>query len=69
MSDDVRLDELKPGDRLTGFRWWGCVPERAVRTVKCTHDGELFVRCKEGAHYLDGQLRDDGTLANVRRAP
>lgn len=61
----MKLSDLKPGDRLTGFRFWECVPERAVRVVQQDEVG-LFVECKEGHHYLDGQQDEaGGELCNV----
>jgi hypothetical protein len=65
MSDDIhkpttRLSQLKPGARVRpGNEFWGCLPRAAARTVRCD-DAGLYVRCREGHHYLDGQVDDDG---------
>lgn len=65
----MKLADLKPGDRLTGFTFWGCVPEHAVRIV-CRDETGLFVKCKTGQYYLDGQQDEPGgDLVNVERAP
>ena len=64
----MKLDELEPGDRVKGFRDWGCVPALAVRTVRAC-EGGLFVKCTHGRHFLDGQVGDDGHLVGMERAP
>ena len=45
----------------------GCLPDQAVRQVKCDADGELYVECNEGKHYLadDEGLDDVGILIGV----
>lgn len=63
----MKLDDLKAGDKLTGFHHWGCVPVWATRTVQ-TCDKGLYVECKQGRHYLDGQIGPDGELQNLSRA-
>lgn len=61
MTNQPQVSDLKPGDRLTDFFAWGCVPQRAVRVVLVCDEG-LFVRCREGQHFLDGQTDEDGNL-------
>lgn len=58
----TKVADLKPGDRLTDFFAWGCVPQGAVRVVRRDAEGYLFVRCAEGCHCLSGQTGDDGEL-------
>jgi len=70
----VKLQDLKPGDLIAGFEHFGCIPDRAIRTVQ-TDDLGLFVLCRgpEGDdghvgkehHYLDGQEDDDGELVGL----
>lgn len=40
----------------------GCMPDQAVRQVKCDVDGELYVECDEGKHHL---VADEGILVGV----
>lgn len=62
----MKLDELKTGDRIKGFKGFGCIPDGAIRIVR-TCDSGLFVRCREGIHLLDGQEGDDGHLIGLDR--
>jgi hypothetical protein len=66
----LKLSELKPGDKVRGFEGWGCIPPNAKRTVQQGEHG-LFVKCKCGAHWLDGQCSDQldyDTLPGMSRA-
>lgn len=63
----VKVEDLKPGDRLTDFEFWGCVPQDATRIVKADADGELFVSCREGHHYLSGQTGPTGELVGCEK--
>jgi hypothetical protein len=60
----VKTADLKPGDRLTGFRDWECVPTNAQRKVRRRRDGVLYLRCGDGVHLLDGQTDEAGELVN-----
>lgn len=64
----TKVADLKPGDRLTDFFAWGCVPLKAVRVVRRDKLG-LFVNCKEGCHYLDGQTGENGELVGCEKLP
>jgi hypothetical protein len=66
-SGDLRIDEVAVGDVVRGFLNWGCVPANAARVVQRAANGDLFVRCQEGRHYLDGQVGDDGCLVGIRK--
>jgi hypothetical protein len=56
----ARLSQLRPGARVRpGNEFWGCLSRSATRRVQCD-DGGLYVRCREGHHYLDGQTDEDG---------
>jgi hypothetical protein len=63
----TKFIDLRPGDRLTDFFAWGCVPQHAVRVIRACDDG-LFVKCREGRHFLDGQTEDDGNLVGCEIA-
>jgi hypothetical protein len=70
----LKISDLKPGDVLTGFTFWECVPERAKRAVRRDRglpsykgDRRLYVTCSEGKHFLDGQVGNHGALVNCRR--
>ena len=47
--------KLKAGDTLIsdGF---DCVPHGEQRTVECDYRGGLYIRCRDGRHYLSDDL-------------
>lgn len=54
----VKLSELKHGSKIEldgGFTCAGSV----VKTVQADEKGELYFECREGYHFLVGQV-DDG---------
>lgn len=57
----VRLDDLSAGDVIVADAGFDCMPE-GRHVVRRDHHRKLFVICSAGCHYLEGQLRDDGTL-------
>ena len=40
---NIKLADVKKGDRFTGFRSWGCVPENAIRIAHKDESG-LYVK-------------------------
>ena len=62
----IRLSDLKPGDHIRGFEGFGCIPDKAVRTVQMNAAG-LYVKCRNGNHYLDGQEDNDGILVGLEK--
>jgi len=58
MKPFAKVSEVKAGTKLKADGDFTCIKENAVLTVE-ENDGGLFVPCKEGHHYIDGQL-DDG---------
>lgn len=51
---------VKPGTRLKADDGFDCILPGKILRVE-DHGSGLFVKCKEGKHYLDGQLSSDGT--------
>jgi hypothetical protein len=62
----LALDEVKPGDRLVADGGFTCISDGEVLVVE-TDDLGLFVPCRAGRHYLDGQEDVDGRLIGFRR--
>jgi hypothetical protein len=60
----MTLTDLKPGNKLTGFAHWGCIPPRAKRAVFFCEDGP-YLQCSHGRHLLHGQQDDDGELVGL----
>jgi hypothetical protein len=56
--------EVKPGDRLICDGGFTCVPAgKRVKVMEAPNG--LYFKCKEGRHYLDGQLGDNGELIGL----
>lgn len=60
----MKLTDLEPGDKIAGFENFGCIPDRAIRTVQRDDTG-LFVHCRSGHHYLDGQTDESGEIIGL----
>lgn len=60
MTDYVRFCDVKEGDILIadgGFTCMKAGPKEVMKDEK----GELYVKCRAGRHYLDGQLDSDNS--------
>jgi hypothetical protein len=53
------IDEVKPGDFLITDGGFTCLPEGSVREVEADARGNLFIRCAEGEHGLEGQVDNE----------
>lgn len=53
----VKLSELKEGDTIIADAGFTCMEPGPKEVMK--HGEGLFVACKDGGHWLDGQC-DDG---------
>ena len=58
----ARIDDLCAGCLVQFDDGHGCMPDQAVRQVKCDADGEFYVECNCGKHLL---IDDDGILVGV----
>jgi|KBSMisStaDraftv2_1062788.scaffolds.fasta_scaffold172687_2 hypothetical protein len=58
----ARLGSLRPGCLVQFDDGHGCMPDQAVRPVKCDADGELYVECNCDKHLL---VDDEGILIGV----
>ncbi len=56
------LDKIKEGDVLIADGGFTCLQEGEELEVKVNKDGEKFVDCNEGQHFLDGQENEDGKI-------
>jgi hypothetical protein len=55
-------DSLRAGCRVQFDDEHGCMPDQAVRQVKCDADGEFYVDCDCGKHHL---CDENGTVVGV----
>lgn len=60
----VPISAVTTGTILRNDGFFACIPKRATRTVQYAPDG-LFLRCKEGRHYLDGQIDGDDYIGFI----
>lgn len=57
----ARLSQLKPGDKIACDNGFTCgINGKTLTVEKGAGTGNLIVPCRAGAHWLDGQLADDG---------
>ena len=58
----ARIGSLRAGCLVQFDGDHGCMPDQAVRQVKCDADGELYVECDCGKHLL---IDDQGIVVGV----
>ena len=65
----VNIEDLQAGDVLVADGGFTCLKEGQHVHVERRDSGELFVRCSEGKHLLEGQLDFGGnkTLVGLTR--
>jgi hypothetical protein len=59
----VKLRDVRPGDKLIADHGFTCIRTGALVDVAADDKGALYVPCKRGRHYLDGQV--DGPEGNL----
>ncbi|WP_370677595.1 hypothetical protein [Pleomorphomonas sp. PLEO] len=59
------LADLKAGDVVSADGGFDCLAEGPHVVEKDDHG--LFIKCREGNHYLDGQEDDDGNLVGISK--
>jgi hypothetical protein len=64
----MTLEELKPGDKITGFTGFNCLRKDSIRAIATDRYGCKFIVCQMGKHYLSGNIETDGTLGDIRFA-
>lgn len=50
------IKNIKEGDRVQCDGDFTCIPANAIRIVRKSDEG-LYIKCSEGEHYLDGQIK------------
>ena len=61
-SVSAKLADLKPGDVLIADAGFTCLRWKEHCTVLRGEDGEMFVPCEEGVHYLGSQTNEAGEV-------
>lgn len=54
----MKISDVNPGDFVKTDNGFTCMSEGEIKKVQKDNVG-LFIECKEGKHYLDGQIDDD----------
>lgn len=62
----LRLTDVKPGDILITDRGFTCMDKGQHLTVRLSRHG-LWIPCRVGRHYLDGQEDEDGFLVGLTK--
>ena len=65
----ANLKTLKPGDRRFTDGGFPCMPDGELKVVRSDDNGQLYVACQHGKHYLDGQDDGDGKLIGLYHSP
>lgn len=63
----MRLCEVNAGETLKADGGFTCVVANQDVIIEADAKGELFFKCADGRHYLDGQVGDDDRLIGLRR--
>ncbi len=64
-KDFVKITKVRAGVRLRCDGGFTCINEHDVVTVREDPEGQLYVECRNGVHYLDGQASPDGTYVGL----
>lgn len=64
----MRLKDVRQGDRLIADGGFACLDKGQQCEVLADRLG-LFINCRKGKHYLDGQTSGMGVLIGLDRAP
>ncbi len=57
---EVPTGKVTVGTKLIGDAGFTCLSVNVVVDTLADETGELYVQCKDGRHYLEGQLDDAG---------
>ena len=64
----MKLTDVKVGDVLIADGGFTCIKENAELTVEAASNGQLYIPCSAGRHYLDGQVYMNGeTLCGLTK--
>jgi hypothetical protein len=65
----VKLSAISVGEVLVADNGFDCIESWSSASVEKDNRGELFIACKCGQHFLEGQLDldDNDTLVGLRR--
>ena len=55
----VKIEKVKEGTKLVPDGGFTCMDEGVVKEVVKDEDGHLYIPCRDGMHYLEGQIDED----------
>lgn len=53
----ARISWVKEGSKLKTDSGFTCLPANVVKRVRKDKDGDLYICCSSGHHFLDGQIK------------
>lgn len=56
----IHWSELKPRRVIIADNGFDCLHNKERCVIQADAEGRVFVKCKDGQHFLDGQLDFDG---------
>lgn len=63
----MKLSDLKEGDVLRCDAGFTCIEKNSLAVVNKDDKGKLWIACRSGRHYLDGQEDKNGELIGLAR--
>jgi len=64
----MQLKDVQEGDDLVADAGFNCTAEGDHKTVHANGDGELYIPCADGKHFLDGQADESGKLVGLTKS-
>ena len=64
---DMKLSDINPGDKLVADNGFSCCDGETIYEVHTHLNGEPYIKCRLGYHYLSGQLDSDGNLIGFKK--
>ena len=60
----LKRDEIEAGMSVECDGGFTCIPAFARRVVQ-SDNGDLWISCRHGRHYLEGQLNESGEYVGI----
>lgn len=60
----VKYDDLEPGLKVWVDGAFSCMT-KGPQVVEISPDGDFYIQCNEGMHFLEGQRGPDGKLVGI----
>lgn len=64
----ANIKDVTAGTKLVCDGGFTCIAAGSTLEVQASDTGNLYVPCRHGRHYLDGQTDDDGVIVGLSLA-